>query len=79
MCMRPANHHKTTLSENLEWGLWYGCAMAAAYSAIAILLFLLRGPKPFVHNGVSLLSTIAVYAIGGILGGFILGLLRPLT
>jgi hypothetical protein len=53
--------------------------MACVYSAIAILLFLVRGPKAFVHNGVTLVSTIVVYAIGGILGGLILGLLRPLT
>lgn len=79
MSVQPTPQHETNITTNLEWGLWYGVAMACAYSAIAILLFVVRGPRAFVHNGVSLASTIAVYAIGGILGGLILGLLRPLT
>ena len=77
--MKPSIPARTSLAENIEWGLWYGVAMACAYSAIAILLFLIRGPRAFIHNGISLVSTIAVYLIGGILGGLMLGALRPLT
>lgn len=77
--MDKTQHHRTTVAENVRWGLWYGIAMACGYSAIVILIFLARGPTPFVHNGVSIVSTIAVYAVGGTLGGLILGLLRPLT
>jgi hypothetical protein len=74
-----ANGTQTTVLDNIRWGLWYGIFMAVLLSALAALILLTRGTGPFSKNVVSLGTAIAIYAIGGVLGGAILGLLRPLT
>lgn len=57
------------------WGVWY----AGCYSGIAVILYIVDGPRRFEANDVSLLQVLALYWIGGVLGGAILGLLRPLA
>jgi hypothetical protein len=52
--------------------------MALIYCVWVGGLYLLEGPEPFSRLGVSLTSVIAAY-LGGVAGGAIIGLLRPLT
>ena len=64
---------------NIGWGVLYGLLFATLYSAAAVLIYLFRGSEPFEANEVTLGSTVAVYFLGGILGGAIIGLLLPWT
>lgn len=70
---------KTSLSENVKWGLGWGVFMACFYSAFAVLILLTRGPQAFTSKGASFTGMISVYIVGGILAGGILGMLRPIT
>jgi hypothetical protein len=60
------------------WGVRAGLIVAAVYSAVALLIYAVRGPTPFEHNGTSLLPVIGVYFIGGISGGAVIGICRDL-
>ena len=51
--------------------------MAAGLSGIALFQYLVRGPAMFARLGVTLSGTIASYASTGIIGGIIVGLVRP--
>lgn len=68
-----------TRGRDLGWGLTGGCLFTFAYSAFVILLYLIAGPGPFERNGVTLGSVLLSYLFGGLAGGLVVGLLRPLT
>jgi hypothetical protein len=70
---------KSSVTENVKWGLWYGVFMGCFYSAFGLLILVSRGSAPFANRGISFGTTIAAYMVGGTLGGCILGLLRPIT
>lgn len=52
--------------------------MAVAYSLLALVIYATSGPRPFDSVGMSVGGLTAAYASGGIAGGLIAGLLRPL-
>lgn len=64
---------------NLRWGTGWGLFMGAGYCAIALVLYVLRGPGLFAKYGVTPTAAMLTYLIGGISGGWIIGLLRPLA
>lgn len=64
---------------NLLWGVRYGCIFAACYCAIALVIFAVGGEQSYRSYGVTFGQTIALYITGGLLGGAVVGLLRPLT
>ena len=68
-----------SMLENLRWGVAAGLFFAALYSLYVTLLYLIRGPDPFDANETTLGQVIAVYFAGGIAGGAIVGVLRPLA
>ena len=70
---------RTSLSENVKWGLGWGVFMGCFYSAFAVLILFTRGPQAFSSKGASFAGMIAVYIIGGIVAGCFLGILRPIT
>lgn len=72
-------NRKSTLSGNLAWGLKYGLGLAALFSILVSVLALIRGSDWNPTHQVSTRSLILGYAVAGVLGGLVVGLLRPLT
>lgn len=64
---------------NLLWGVRWGAIMAFGYSLIAIAISILSLSTKLLHGQVTIFQVVLTYWIGGIVGGAIVGLLRPLT
>jgi len=62
---------------NLAWGLGLGLVFAAVYSLYVAVLYLAEGSQPFDNLHTSLSKVIAIYAIGGVTAGTVVGLMRP--
>lgn len=79
--MTTKSHRGTapTLARDLKWGVGYGLAFAAAYSAIVLVQYLVTGPGVVESRHITLGPTIAAYFVGGVVGGALVGLLRPFT
>lgn len=75
------NHGKQLILmiRNIYWGIRWGLAFAAVYCLYALGLFVARGSSHFERQDVTLPLLLAAYIFGGLLGGAIVGLLRPLT
>lgn len=69
----------TIMLRDLFWGLKWGLLFALFFSIAASLMNAVSGGAIAEQQGVSLLSSIAIYVCGGLLGGSVLGLLRPMT
>jgi hypothetical protein len=67
------------LRRNLRWGIGNGLFMGCFFTAVVLVIRVVPGNRPFERTGVTIASTIAVYLIGGMLAGAIIGLLRPLA
>ena len=70
---------KRRIVANVRWGVGNGVFFAIFFSAIAFVTFLHHGARPFLEKHVTFGAVILVYFIGGVLGGAVLGLLRPLS
>jgi hypothetical protein len=66
------------MRDRLKTGIGWGWRFAAVYIVFVLGLFLLRGPGPFERSGTTLPMVIAAYAIAGMIGGGVFGLLLPL-
>jgi hypothetical protein len=55
----------------------FGAVIATVLSAYTAALYLARGPAPFTANDTTVLTSVAVYYLGGVLGGLAVGLLLP--
>ena len=64
---------------DMVWGVTFGLAMAALYSLIAIVIYVFAGQEPFAAYEISLGEALIGYWAGGLLGGAIFGVLRPLA
>ena len=64
---------------DVRWGVAAGACFAALYSGMAVVLYVLAGPAQFGDKGLTLRATVAAYAAGGLAGGALVGLLRPLA
>jgi hypothetical protein len=64
------------LRTKLRWGLSHTLRAAVAYSAFVVILALARGTTQL--GRLSLLDLIAIYWILGVVGGLVLGILKPL-
>src|SRR4051812_44073909 len=69
----------TKLPSNLRWGVTWGLLMSGMYCLVALLLYIIRGPTLFAKYGLTLGTLMLTYVVGGITGGWIVGVLRPLT
>lgn len=70
---------KHTVRRDVRWGVRWGVYYAAAFSAVALFATAVRAvvaSRNATEAVLSLIATIAVYGIGGILGGAIVGLFR---
>lgn len=69
---------RRVLSDDVRWGLKWGMSAAFFFSAWVGLVRAASGTEPFDEIGLALESVIAAYVAFGVVGGVILGLLRPL-
>ena len=67
---------KEPLRTKLRWGLGHTLRTAVAYSVYVCILALARGTTQL--GRVSLLDLIVIYWIVGVVGGLVLGILKPL-
>lgn len=72
-------YRRQQLLGNLKWGVGYGLIFAVLFSLIVIVQYLLAGPGVAASRGIPVVAAIGAYFGGGIIGGVLLGLLRPLT
>ena len=64
---------------NIGWGLAWGCGYAVFFSVIALLIYLFGASTPFQANRTTLPVVLLAYLTGGLIGGVLVGLLRPLN
>ena len=67
------------IGDDIFWGLALGLGMAMLCSIAAVGVYLRRGAAPFDQYGITLVTALGAYWVGGAVGGAVLGLLRPLT
>lgn len=67
------------LKRDWRWGARTGLIFGTLYSLYALLLYAIRGDRPFAENGTTLARAIAAYYAGGLVGGVVLGVLRPIA
>jgi hypothetical protein len=77
---RPAGPSaRAVLARNVRWGVTGGLEIAAVYCAWVLVVYALRGPRPFERQGVTLTTVLAFYVGAGAAAGALVGLLRPLA
>jgi hypothetical protein len=67
------------VGENITDGVKVGLMFSAAFSLIALVIFVLSGGAAFDRSSGILIRVIAAYVVGGIASGAVFGLLRPLA
>jgi hypothetical protein len=67
------------ISSRIVEGGKHGLLFGLAYSAYAVILFVVRGPDLFAAQGVGLFELLALYLAGGAVAGAICGGLEPVT
>lgn len=71
--------HSRDLPEDLRIGVKVGLGLAATFGIIATTTYILGGKAMFVARmKMGLLPILAMYLFGGLVGGLIIGFLRPL-
>lgn len=68
-----------TIGERLAWGARWGAIVGSVYCGLAFLILLARGDEPFEQLEVTFFDTVLTYMAGGIIGGCIVGLMRPMA
>lgn len=63
---------------DVRWGIAHGFGFAVLYSIFAVILYLLRRGA-FDRHGTSLGAVLSLYFAAGVVGGALVGALRPLT
>lgn len=69
----------TRVRSDVRWGVTGGLSVAAFYCLWVTAVYIVNGSAPFERNGVTFFSTVTSYLILGIVGGVIVGVLRPLS
>ena len=75
-------HWRGSALGNVVWGAAWGLFLAACFTVIAAVPALIRaftGPAHVWQKGLSFFAIIGVYLFGGIIGGALVGLLRPVS
>jgi hypothetical protein len=65
------------LVTDLKWGIQLGAFAAAFVTALAAVAVAVQGTAGLTRIGLSFGGLIALYAFGGVVGGAVLGALRP--
>ena len=75
---RRKSEYRIGLGREVASGLLGGLLFATAYCAYVLVLYALRGPAPFDRRDTTLAAVLTTYAVSGVLGGLVFGLLYPL-
>jgi hypothetical protein len=67
------------LASDIRWGVVWGSILALALTLVLLVLFAVHGSKLFDSYGTSFTTVALLYLCGGVAGGVIVGLLRPLS
>lgn len=67
------------VARNMRWGAALGLGCSVIFVTYIAILRVVRGPHAFTQYGVTFKTTVLIYVVGGLGGGMILGLVRPLT
>lgn len=70
---------RAPLAKNISWGTKWGLSAALFFGAWITIVRFASGTQPFDEVGMSYGTTIAAYFAFGLLGGVLLGFLRPLA
>ena len=70
---------RRSLIADLRWGATWGFLVGLCLSLFVAVLFAIRGPQLFLPYGTTLWLVVGLYLVGGLAGGLITGLLRPLA
>ena len=71
---------ESSFEENLHWGIRRGLGVATLYSAYVLVMAILQRSLHFeAYGGANVFQFVLIYAVGGLLGGAIIGALRPLN
>jgi hypothetical protein len=70
---------KRRLSEDVLWGLKWGLSAALFFTAWVSFVRVSSGSEPFEEMEVTYSGVVTLYVLVGIVGGALLGALRPLT
>lgn len=63
----------------IKQGVFVGWGFAAVYSLLAVIIYIIGGPKVLKGYNTTLWALIFMYFVSGTLGGAIVGALKPLT
>ena len=64
---------------NVLWEVLWGIGYAVFFSLIVLVIYLFRGTRAFDGYGTTLGAVLLAYFAGDLVGGTVLGLLRPLN
>ena len=67
------------IAKRIVWGARWGAVFGLTLCVLALVAFLIGGRATFDGLGTSLGQVLAVYLVGGVTLGIIVGLFRPLT
>jgi hypothetical protein len=67
------------LVRDVKWGIGWGLWIATGFSVIVIVLAGFRGSTDYPELGLSTPGIVAIYYAVALVGGSVLGLLRPFT
>jgi len=70
---------KMPLNERIAWGVRWGLAFGFVYALYPVVAFLFGGDARFEEHGLSAIGLSALYLVTGVIGGAIVGILRPLA
>ena len=70
---------KHTFGGNVGWGIKWGLAAAVFFSVWVTGVRLISGEAPFRDVGVTYAGTVVTYLLLGLVGGCVLGTLRPVA
>ena len=65
-------------SADVRWGIGWGVAFSALYGVLVVAQYFASQGQVLERKGLHLLVVLAAYAASGVLGGAVLGILRPL-
>jgi hypothetical protein len=68
-----------SLSENVSWGIRRGLSMASLFSAYVVVVAVMQRSVQFDAYGANVFQLVLIYLLGGLLGGAVVGALRPLN
>lgn len=64
---------------NIRWGLAWALGYIAFYCVVAMIMNAVSNGEAYASKGITLPQVLGVYVVCGLIGGLILGTLRPLT